>query len=226
MDHHAAASESTHEPVIGHRPGGGHPGTTPGTASGTLAGSDPAAPRLGSDDGGRAVGPLSREQILHATDVCLREHGYDKTTIRRIAASLDCAVGSIYRYFDDKRDLLTEVTQGRFRPLAQRLDDGAVRDVETVLSDYAAIATAEPESYRLMFWLASVGAESRDMRARPAVPAVVLEIIDGIARLNGDPAAARTLWATLHGLIMLGHDRAGVLQALTSPALPQPIRPA
>ena len=55
----------------------------------------------------RVPAVLSRGQILDATETCLAELGYDGTTIRAIAKRLDCAVGTIYRYFRDKRSLLT-----------------------------------------------------------------------------------------------------------------------
>jgi len=139
---------------------------------------------------------LSRAQILHATAICLAESGYDGTTIRRIAKQLNCAVGSIYRYFDDKRSLLDAVTQARFEPVAQ------VAEVSTERSAalYAHAAADEPQQYRLMFWLASVGKPG----GVPGVPPVVSQIIDAWAEKMGDRRKAERFWSHLHGRIMLG----------------------
>ncbi len=139
---------------------------------------------------------LSRTQILHATAICLAECGYDGTTIRRIARELGCAVGSIYRYFDDKRSLLDAVTQARFEPVAQVAEVSAERSA----SLYAHVAADEPQQYRLMFWLASVG----DHHEVPGVPAVIQRIIEAWALQMGDRRKAERFWSQLHGRIMLG----------------------
>ncbi len=52
-----------------------------------------------------------REEILGAAkDVFVRK-GYDAATIQDIAAEADVAAGSIYRYFDNKADLIAAVTE-------------------------------------------------------------------------------------------------------------------
>ncbi|MEM1107249.1 MAG: TetR/AcrR family transcriptional regulator [Planctomycetota bacterium] len=141
---------------------------------------------------------LSRGQILDATEACLQELGYDGTTIRRIAKQLDCAVGSIYRYFDDKRALLAAVVQRRFEPVLERIDQGAPADASANL--YAQIANDQPELYRLMFWLSSIG------KATPVgtMPAVAQKIIDSWTKQFGDKQVAESFWSQLHGAIMQG----------------------
>ncbi|MEM8739818.1 MAG: TetR/AcrR family transcriptional regulator [Planctomycetota bacterium] len=141
---------------------------------------------------------LSREQILDATELCLRDLGYDGTTIRRIAKQLDCAVGSIYRYFSDKRDLLAVVVQRRFEPVLDRIDANAPTDAVSNL--YAQIAADQPELYRLMFWLASVGQTTHTN----TLPAVVRRIIDAWAQRFGDRRVAESYWSHVHGAIMQG----------------------
>ncbi|MEM9882750.1 MAG: TetR/AcrR family transcriptional regulator [Planctomycetota bacterium] len=163
----------------------------PGDAA-TLAPDAVATPRTPTQ--------LSREQILDATAACLEDLGYDGTTIRRIAKQLDCAVGSIYRYFDDKRALLAAVIQRRFEPVLDRIEHGAPAEASAGL--YVEIARDQPELYRLMFWLASVG---RNADA-PTLPAVVQKVIERWARQHGDPAAAEALWARVHGAILLGRS--------------------
>lgn len=147
---------------------------------------------------GRAPTHLSREQILDATAACLAEMGYDGTTIRRIAKRLDCAVGSIYRYFDDKRALLAAVVQRRFEPVIERIEQGA--PIDSVADYYALIAGEQSELYRLMFWLASVG---KDQKAN-TVPPAIRSIIEGWTKQIGDARVAESYWSQLHGAIMLG----------------------
>jgi len=141
---------------------------------------------------------LSRSQILDATEECLIDKGYDGTTIRRIAAALGCAVGSIYRYFTDKRELLDAVAQRRFRPVLEHVR-GRQR-VRRTATLYVQVATDQPEVYRLMFWLASIGRNS----AGGAMPQIVSQIIEGWATQLGGQAEAELFWSRLHGRLMLG----------------------
>ncbi|MEL7087420.1 MAG: TetR/AcrR family transcriptional regulator, partial [Planctomycetota bacterium] len=141
---------------------------------------------------------LSRQQILDATDACLQELGYDGTTIRRIAKELGCAVGSIYRYFDDKRALLTAVVQRRFDPVTERIGQKAPIDATANL--YSQIAAEQPELYRLMFWLSSIGKTTHTN----TLPGVIRDVVDGWADQLGDRRAAEGYWSQLHGSIMHG----------------------
>lgn len=171
----------------------------PGTGNGvTPPAGFPSAPPPGAGSPPAPTPTLSLQQILDATAACLNESGYDGTTIRKIAGRLNCAVGSIYRYCTDKRALLAQVTQQRFDPVVQAIDDHV--SVGRTAAAYAAVAAQEPQQYRLMFWLSSLG--ERD--THNAVPDVVQRIIAGWTRQLGDPRAAQRLWAQVHGAIMLG----------------------
>lgn len=146
----------------------------------------------------KAPTQLSRGQILDATEACLQELGYDGTTIRRIAKQLDCAVGSIYRYFDDKRALLAAVVQRRFEPVLERIEQGAPADASANL--YAQIASEQPELYRLMFWLSSIGKTTQ----ANTLPDVVQKIIESWTTQFNDQRVAESFWSQLHGAIMQG----------------------
>jgi AcrR family transcriptional regulator len=159
-----------------------------------------------------AAGPttqLSRQQILHATALCLRRDGYDATTIRRIAGELSCSVGSIYRYFTDKRELLLAVTQCAFEPVAAAAENRT--DLEASLRLYHATAAADPSVYKLMFWLASMTGETITTELggtvlKRTMPPVIERTLAGWSAMLGGESRARRCWATLHGAIMLGLD--------------------
>lgn len=174
---------------------------------------------------------LSRQQIMQATAQCLRDSGYDKTTIRAIAKSLDCAVGSIYRYFKDKRELLFEVAQAAMAPAVHRLDDGGSLVDSAWL--YFDSASSDPALYRLMFWLAAMGdgngPSGEPLRLPPRadlanpgsplaidsqpslgtrMPRVIRDLISHWTRLVGNHDLACQCWFMLHGCITLGLDPA------------------
>ena len=149
---------------------------------------------------------LSREQILEQTSKSLRELGYDKTTIRQIAKMLGCAVGSIYRYYKDKRELLFAVTQQSLEPVVVLMDAGSPFEATARL--YYQQATEDQAVYRLMFWLASVGAGDGP------IPPIVQRIIDGWSKELGDSAIAKQCWSVLHGSITLEQEQDEVLPLL------------
>lgn len=160
---------------------------------------------------------LNRAQILDATDQLLRETGYDATTIRRIAAELDCAVGTIYRYFTDKRELLGLVTQRVLEPVAQLLEAGGAFEASVQL--YHQRASQHAQMYALMFWLSSqhhatefaVPRQSLEVGQKltvkrqdhPQLPPVVQRIIDAWTQRLGSESA-RQCWLILHGSIAAG----------------------
>ncbi len=162
---------------------------------------------------------LNRQIILDATAQALAEVGYDGTTIRKIASLLNCAVGSIYRYFKDKRQLLLAVAEQRLEGAAAVIESGGSFDQSVQL--YLDAALAEPQTYRLMFWLSSVGPCAV---TQPALPSIVTSLIEGWSRRLGDAALAQKAWAVLHGSIMLNQPReqviAAVRQTLQAPSRP------
>ncbi|WP_084419117.1 transcriptional regulator BetI [Henriciella litoralis] len=55
---------------------------------------------------GRAEKKLLRKQsLIEATVTCVTKYGYAQSTIQRIAAEAGLTGGTIYRHFNDKRDL-------------------------------------------------------------------------------------------------------------------------
>jgi len=186
----------------------------PGSVGSTPADAAPAdgrdAAEASPDPPARPNAQLSRSQILDATEQCLIRKGYDGTTIRGIAAILGCAVGSIYRYFTDKRQLLDAVTQRRFRPVLEHVR-ARQRPHRTAML-YVQVAADQPQLYRLMFWLPSIA----DQRSTATLPAIVRQIIDGWAAQLGAEDEAEAFWCRLHGSLMLGKDPAALIESLSA----------
>ncbi len=174
--------------------------------------------------------PLSRERIIEATAACLHETGYDQTTIRRIAARLSCAVGSVYRYFRDKRELLYTVTQQAMEPAAQQIESGCPMD--QAVRAYHSLATQDLQSYGLMFWLAAADCDlsphtvaihvqhdaTRTIQAIPGIPDVVTRIIGCWSVQLGSEEVAQRCWMVLHGSVMLRRDARETLELVRAQA--------
>jgi len=76
----------------------------------------------------------TRQRVLEAAVECFEAHGFDETTTAMIAKHADVAVGTVYGYFKDKREILLELLDTLVREEADavidRLDpaSGAGRD--------------------------------------------------------------------------------------------------
>ncbi|MBI5116892.1 TetR/AcrR family transcriptional regulator [Candidatus Poribacteria bacterium] len=56
---------------------------------------------------------LTRRKILLAAMECFASKGYQKTTIREIAAKAGMTLGAVYHHFEGKKELLIAVTRSR-----------------------------------------------------------------------------------------------------------------
>ena len=68
----------------------------------------------------KAIEDLHNTIIREARPILL-EHGYEQLTIRNVARICDVAVGTVYRYFDSKDALVSEIMHGDWDPALERM---------------------------------------------------------------------------------------------------------
>ena len=59
--------------------------------------------------------------ILREARPILVTHGYEQLTIRNVARICGVAVGTVYRYFDSKDELVSEIQRGDWEPCKSRM---------------------------------------------------------------------------------------------------------
>lgn len=62
-----------------------------------------------------------RGTILREARPILLDHGYENLTIRNVARICDVAVGTVYRYFDSKDELVMEIMNGDWTPVMENI---------------------------------------------------------------------------------------------------------
>jgi TetR/AcrR family transcriptional repressor of mexJK operon len=62
----------------------------------------------------------TREMILESTRTLLEDKGYDKTTIRAVAAHAEIGLGTIYKHFSNKRSLFAAAFSGDLEKLFKK----------------------------------------------------------------------------------------------------------
>ncbi|WP_404380224.1 TetR/AcrR family transcriptional regulator [Knoellia locipacati] len=134
--------------------------------------------------------------VRDAARVVLERQGWETLTMRTLADELGIAAPSLYKHFAGKEALKAQLVA-----LALKEFGEAVRPVSTVgtlVRRYRAVATANPQLYRL----ATSGSLDRD-----TLPPG-LEDWSGspFFEATGDPHRAQALWAAVHGMVILELD--------------------
>ena len=184
-----------------------------------------------------------RTRICDATARLFVDEGPAAVTMRRLATALGCGTMTLYRYFDNKEEIITAVRTRGMHALSQALEnaldtegDGRTRS-RNVRDAYIDFARNNVATYRLMFEYPQTDRDDpayRDAHARlwRRIAADMQVMIDeGV--IDADPAIlGHQVWAALHGAVMLeiagllpdGFD-AAALHTRTFAALMEAARP-
>jgi AcrR family transcriptional regulator len=180
----------------------------------------------------RGQGASRRGEILDAAKRLFLTDGFERATIRKIAAAVGVSSAALYLYFPDKDTILRAIAESTFETLLARLEASQRRadtDLERFragLEAYVAFGLAHPDEYRLTF-LAKMMASSGPGRPAAAcenVPAADRSfhiLLGGIERLMqagvfraADPVlTAEAVWASLHGVTALLLDQCEHLES-------------
>jgi TetR/AcrR family transcriptional repressor of mexJK operon len=63
----------------------------------------------------------TRQKLIEAAVECFEQHGFDETTTAMIAAEAGVAVGTVYNYFTDKREMILELFDQTNREVADEV---------------------------------------------------------------------------------------------------------
>lgn len=156
-----------------------------------------------------------RSRILKAALQLYVKGGYENVTMRRIAAKIEYSPGTIYLYFQNKKDIMLQLCYQGFEQFLDHQDklQKIVDPLERLSAGgryYLAFALENPELYELMFATKEIFTESgpdedaAPLRAFREFKTNVKTCLDaGIFSAAEVETAAIALWATLHGLASL-----------------------
>jgi AcrR family transcriptional regulator len=171
-----------------------------------------------------------REEVKQLALRQLAEGGAPALSLNAIAKELGISGPALYRYFDSRDSLLTELVIDAYHDLAAALEAKAGDDARTLAHAYRDWARAEPHRYRLLFRAPLAGYDAHSARLVEASQLAMNVVIDVLSRLAPAPPAdesplgaqldrwaerrglkvpasvalaATTLWARMHGLVSL-----------------------
>jgi len=162
------------------------------------------------------------ERIMDAAREMFVQEGYEAVTLRKIARAIEYSPASIYQYFKDKESLVKAIIQQDQQDVRRaimecmQLDEPRERLTE-MARRYADWGVSHPNHYRLLLAPPANWAKQEDElrlnRPTPleqeAVKILYESVKDAMQRgifkeKYRDPSlVAATLWAGIHGVIML-----------------------
>jgi AcrR family transcriptional regulator len=157
-----------------------------------------------------------RQEILDAARELFVEEGYENVSMRRIAEKIDYSPTTIYLYFKDKTDLLSQVVDETFSKLASKSDDlledatDPIEHLRRVGRAYIKFGLDHPSHYKVTFILPPqhhIGKSFENSMGQKAFNILRLSvercIRDGKFRDVDVDAASQALWAGVHGITSL-----------------------
>jgi AcrR family transcriptional regulator len=172
----------------------------------------------------RGEGPSRRGEILAAAKLLFLEEGFERATMRRIAAAVGVSSTALYVYFPDKEAILRAIAEQTFADLlaeleaVDRLDAPPLERLRAGLRAYIAFGRARPDEYRLMFLAKMMmkpapgnvcqTIEAADRSFDIMERAIAALMLDGVFRPGSSSTVAEALWATVHGTtaLLLDHS--------------------
>ncbi len=175
-----------------------------------------AAPRTRKP---RGQGHARPGEILAAARRLFAEEGFDRATMRRIAASVGVSPTALYVYFPDKEAILRAIAEETFEQLLAALEASQDQELPPLLRfrngliTYVRFGLSRPDEYRLIFTARTPDpCRSGEIVAADLSFAILERHVAELQQLGlfvpGDPLLrAEAIWAGLHGLTTLLLDR-------------------
>src|SRR5262245_28831555 len=158
-----------------------------------------------------------RRVILDAAGEIFLEQGYEGFSMRRVAERIGYSATTIYRYYEDKDDLLFAVINEGFSEFARQLTEAAegvsnpLKRLEALWHAYIRFGLNNPVFYQMMFMQRSdLLFESQREQTRPMIESfdtlqkTVRAAMDaGVMRRGDVETYSRVIWALVHGVTAL-----------------------
>lgn len=150
--------------------------------------SEPVFESAATNEGGERKGQRTRRRILEAARTVFADLGYERATIRGIAAAADVDKSSVIQYFGTKQNLFREAVHWTI-PVADAIADTPEQTAENLARGMLAAWAADPNSPMAVLLRASMTSEDaaeilRTHITSSAVPTLATAIDAPDARLR------------------------------------------
>ena len=157
-----------------------------------------------------------RQEIMDAARELFVENGYEAVSMRKIAERIEYSPTTIYLYFDDKVDLMTQICEQTFAKLTRNIKainkkiDDPIEALRAGMLEYVNFGLRHPSHYLLLFNTRVpeepriAFAESNGKLAFETLRDAVTACI-GAGKLSSRDIdlVSQTLWMGIHGITSL-----------------------
>jgi AcrR family transcriptional regulator len=158
-----------------------------------------------------------RRIILDAAGELFLEQGYEGFSMRRVAERLGYSATTIYRYYEDKDDLLFAVVNEGFSEFARQLKEASegvsnpLKRLEALWHAYVRFGLNNPVYYQVMFMQrADLLFKSQSSQTGPMIEsfgelqrAVRAAMDAGVMKRGDVETYSRVIWSLVHGVTAL-----------------------
>jgi len=153
----------------------------------------------------------ARRAIIDATEALLVEEGYERFSMRRLAARCGYTAPTIYHHFGDKQRLLDAVVEARFRLVLERIRrvrryPDPADTVRAILLELVRFGVENPSHYRLLAMARAPESSEPEsaQKAQDEMRGHLAELAEqGRLAVEDPEQAASFLWIVLHGFVSL-----------------------
>ncbi len=159
-----------------------------------------------------------RAKVLAAAVRVLREQGYDRLSMRKLASLIDYSPTTIYRFFRNKEDLLANLALQSFADLSAEVekikasgDEDPLSLLKSLITSYITFCLERPDMFKLFNGLASFELEEGVMYERlgpirrPVYQswreAINRSIESGRIQVKDETRVFLYLWDSIHGYV-------------------------
>ena len=159
-----------------------------------------------------------KESILSAAGTLFQEHGYEQTTLRKIAQSIDYNPATIYNYYKNKEELFFALQESAFQQFYEEFLDlhdselKADQKLRQMGEIYIRFGLENPLQYELMFIMRKPMNAAETLDPEWKIGAQVFELLkvviqqcieEGSMHITDVEAGAFMIWSQVHGLVSL-----------------------
>ncbi len=161
---------------------------------------------------------MMKESILSAAGDLFQEHGYEQTTLRKIAQSIDYNPATIYNYYKNKEELFFALQENAFQQFYKEFIDlhdsklKAEQKLRKMGEAYIRFAVENPLHYELMFIMRKPMNAAEELDPEWKIGAQVFELLkviiqqcieEGSLKFSNVESGAFMIWSQVHGLVSL-----------------------
>lgn len=153
----------------------------------------------------------SKDEIIDSTLKLVRQHGWDKISVRMIAKEIGYSTIKIYSEFGSKEKLLLEIQKKGFRQLerdyyqAIEKSDTPETSLENIAISHIQYATKQPVFYELMFSFKFNHCRSEAATIKQKVASIIYEIIREVS-VSEPKTAFLQFYSMLSGYVEISKE--------------------